>query len=368
MIIGTLGEIKDDEYRVGITAGGVEVLTQGGHTVIVQSGAGLGSGYSDEQYANHGAKVVASAEQVWGEAEMIVKVKEPLGTEWPMMRRGQVVFTYFHFAASRELTEGVAATGIVAIAYETITDPRGQLPLLMPMSEVAGRMAVQVGAYTLERPSGGAGVLLGGVPGVMPARVVILGGGVVGSNAARIAAGMGADVQIFDIKLDKLRYLADVMPPNVRTVKSEPASIRGAVATADLVIGGVLIPGGRTPILVRRDDLKTMKQGAVIVDVGVDQGGCVETTRPTTHHDPTYVVDGVVHYCVANMPGAVPRTSTQALTNATLPYVLQLADATWQQAAAADPHLAAGINMVGGEVTCAGAAEAHGMKLARLKL
>ena len=368
MIIGILGEIKDNEYRVGVTPGGVEVITQAGHTALVQSGAGLGSGYSDQQYADHGAKVFATAEQVWGEAEMIVKVKEPLPTEWPMMRRGQGVFTYFHFAASKELTEGVAARGIVAIAYETITDPHGQLPLLTPMSEVAGRMAVQVGAHTLEKPSGGGGVLLGGVPGVMPARVVILGGGVVGSNAASMAAGMGADVLIFDIKLDRLRYLADVMPANVRTVKSEPASIRAAVATADLVIGAVLIPGGRTPILVQREDLKAMKQGAVIVDVGVDQGGCVETTRPTTHHDPTYVVDGVVHYCVANMPGAVPRTSTQALTNATLPYVLQLAESSWQEAAAADPHLAAGVNMVDGQVTCPGVAEAHAMELAPLKL
>jgi alanine dehydrogenase len=368
MILGTVREIKDDEYRVGITPGGVEVLTQAGHTVAVEAGAGVGSGFSDDQYAAHGARLVDSAGQVWAEAEMVVKVKEPLKSEWAVLRRGQVVFTFFHFAADRELTEGVAGTGIVAIAYETITDPDGHLPLLTPMSEVAGRMAVQVGAWSLERHTGGRGVLLGGVPGVMPARVVILGGGVVGSNAARIAAGMGADVQIFDIKLDRLRYLADVMPPNVRTVKSQPAAIRAAIAQGDLVIGAVLIPGGRTPVLIRREDLKAMKRGAVIVDVGVDQGGVAETTRPTTHHDPIYEVDGVIHYCVANMPGAVARTSTQALTNATLPYVLQLAGAGWKPAAEADEHLARGVNVVEGTVTCPGVAKAHGMKLTKLKL
>jgi len=368
MIIGTVREIKDDEYRIGLTPGGAEVLVQAGHTVLVESGAGAGSGFEDAQYAAHGAKVVPSASDVWGQAEMVVKVKEPLASEWASIRSQQVVFTYFHFAASRELTEGVAGTGCVAIAYETITDAAGNLPLLTPMSEVAGRMAVQVGAWTLERHAGGRGVLLGGVPGVMPARVVVLGAGVVGANAARIAAGMGADVQLFDIRLERLRYMADVMAPNVRTVKSEPASIRDAIAAADLVIGAVLIPGGRTPVLIRRADLKTMKPRSVIVDVGVDQGGCVQTTHPTTHHDPTYEVDGVIHYCVANMPGAVPRTSTQALTNATLRYVRQLAASGWQAAAKADPHLAAGISMVGGEVTCAAVAEAHGMDLAELKI
>ncbi|KPK44365.1 MAG: alanine dehydrogenase [Planctomycetes bacterium SM23_25] len=368
MIIGTVREVKDDEYRVGITPGGAEVLTQAGHTVLVEAGAGLGSGFSDDQYLAQGARTLDSAGAVWAEADLVVKVKEPLESEWPSLRRGQVVFTYFHFAASRRLTEGVAATGIVAIAYETITDPAGGLPLLTPMSEVAGRMAVQVGAWSLERHTGGRGVLLGGVPGVMPARVVVLGGGVVGSNAARIAAGMGADVQIFDIRLDRLRFLAEVMPPNVRTVKSEPASIRAALAEADMVIGAVLIPGGRTPVLIRRDDLKAMKRGAVIVDVGVDQGGVAETTHPTTHHDPIYEVDGVIHYCVANMPAAVARTSTQALTNATLPYVLQLAEAGWRAAAGADEHLARGVNMVEGRITCPGVAGAHGMKLTELKL
>lgn len=368
MIVGTVRELKDDEYRVGITPGGAEVLAAAGHTVMVESGAGVGSSYDDAQYAGHGAKVVDSAQAVWAQAEMVVKVKEPLQREWPLMRKGQVVFTFFHFAPSRELTEGVAAAGIVAIAYETITDSAGNLPLLTPMSEVAGRMAVQVGARCLERPAGGRGVLLGGVPGVMPAAVVILGGGVVGANAAGIAAGMGADVQILDVRLERLRYLSDVMPPNVRTIKCEPAAIRQAIRAADLVIGAVLIPGGRTPVLIRRADLKTMKPGSVIVDVGVDQGGCVETTRPTTHHDPTYEVDGVIHYCVANMPGAVPRTSTQALTNATLGYALQLAQADWRDAAKADPHLAAGVNVVAGKITCAGVAEAHGMELTRLEL
>ncbi len=368
MIIGTVGEIKDDEYRVGITPGGGEVLTRAGHTVLVQAGAGLGSGFADEQYASHGARIVESAQEVWGRAEMVVKVKEPLPSEWPMVRRGQVVFTFFHFAASRELTEGMAETGAVAIAYETITDGDGRLPLLTPMSEVAGRMAVQVGAWCLERHLGGRGVLLGGVPGVLPAEVVILGGGVVGTNSAKIAAGMGANVQIFDVKLERLRYLDDVMPPNVRTVKSEPAAIRRALAQAELVIGAVLIPGGRTPVLVHRSDLKNMKRGSVIVDVGVDQGGCVETSHPTTHHDPIYEVDGVVHYCVSNMPGAVARTSTQALTNATLPYVEQLAESGWRAAAAADAHLAAGVNMVEGRIACPGVAEAHGMELAELRL
>ncbi|MCK4625243.1 MAG: alanine dehydrogenase [Phycisphaerae bacterium] len=368
MIIGTVREIKPDEYRIGLTPGGVEVLTKAGHTVLVEAGGGLGSGFDDEQYVSHGARVVDLAKGVWAEAEMVVKVKEPLSSEWPMMRKGQVLFTYFHFAPDKELTEGVAATGSVAIAYETITDDQGGLPLLTPMSEVAGRMAIQVGAWSLERHAGGRGVLLGGVPGVMPARVVILGGGVVGTNAAKMAAGMGADVQMMDVKLDRLRYLDDVMPANVRTVKSDPSSVRSAIAGADLVVGAVLIPGGRTPVLISREDLKIMKPGSVIVDVGVDQGGCVETTHPTTHHDPIYEVDGIVHYCVANMPGAVPRTSTQALTNATFPFALNIANKGWKAAVAADKHLAEGVNIVEGEITYAGVAEAHGMKFSELKL
>jgi len=285
-----------------------------------------------------------------------------------MMRKGQVVFTYFHFAASRELTEGVAATGIIAIAYETITDDKGRLPLLTPMSEVAGRMAVQAGARALEKHQGGRGVLLSGVPGVAPGKVVILGGGVVGTNAAKVAAGMGASVVVIDINPERLAYLDDILPSNVITLMSSPDTIRRAIQEADLVIGAVLVPGGRTPILIHRDDLKIMKRGAVIVDVGVDQGGCVETTRPTTHHDPIYEVDGIIHYCVANMPGAVPNTSTQALTNATLPYVKRLADKGWRQAVAEDAHLANGVNMVEGKITYQRIAEAHGLEYTQLKL
>ena len=368
MIIGTVREIKVDENRVGLTPGGCEVLVKAGHKVIVESGAGAGSGFTDEQYSHAGAAVVAHAADVWTAVEMLVKVKEPLEPEWPMIRRGQVVFTYFHFAADRELTEKILKTGCIAIAYETITDAQGSLPLLTPMSEVAGRMSVQVGAWALEKHAGGRGILLGGVPGVMPARVTVLGAGVVGTHAAQIAAGMGADVQIFDVRLDRLRYLSDVMPANVRTIKSQPANIRESLALADLVIGAVLLPGRRTPILVSRADLKGMKKGSVIVDVGVDQGGCVETSHPTTHRDPTYEIDGVVHYCVANMPGAVPRTSTQALTNATLPYVLNLAEENWRAAASKDAGLARGVNMVEGHITCSGVSDAHNLPLTPLKL
>ncbi len=368
MIIGTVREIKDDEYRVGLTPGGVEVLSKSGHTVLVESGAGLGSGFEDEEYSELGAQIVDSAQEVWAKADMVVKVKEPLEREWPMMRKGQVLFTYFHFAASRELTEGVAATGIIAIAYETITDDKGHLPLLTPMSEVAGRMAVQAGAQALERHRGGRGILLPGVPGVAPGRVVILGGGVVGTNAAKIAAGMGAIVEVIDINPDRLAYLDDIMPSNVVTLMSSPDTVRRSIQDADLVIGAVLVPGGRTPVLINREDLKLMKRGAVIVDVGVDQGGCVETTRPTTHHDPTYEVDGIIHYCVANMPGAVPNTSTRALTNATLPYVKRLADKGWRQAVSEDAHLANGVNMVEGKITFKRIAEAHGLEYTELKV
>ena len=368
MIIGTVREIKDDEYRVGLTPSGVEVLTKAGHTVLIESGAGVGSGFEDEDYSRLGAEILDTAEEVWEKSEMIVKVKEPLEREWPMMRKGQVVFTYFHFAASRELTEGVAATGIIAIAYETITDDKGHLPLLTPMSEVAGRMAVQAGARALEKHQGGRGVLLSGVPGVAPGKVVILGGGVVGTNAAKVAAGMGASVVVIDINPERLAYLDDILPSNVITLMSSPDTIRRAIQEADLVIGAVLVPGGRTPVLINRDDLKLMKRGAVIVDVGVDQGGCVETTRPTTHHDPIYEVDGIIHYCVANMPGAVPNTSTQALTNATLPYVKRLADKGWRQAVAEDAHLANGVNMVEGKITYQRIAEAHGLEYTELKL
>ena len=356
MIIGVPTEIKADEYRVALTPAGCEVLCDDGHEVLIQAGAGDGSGFHDSDYADHGGRIVPAAKDVFDNAEMVLKVKEPQPAEWELMKPGQVLFTYFHFAASRELTDGVAATHSVAIAYETIHDTAGRLPLLTPMSEVAGRMAVQVGARCLEKAAGGRGVLLGGVPGTAQGHVLILGGGVVGTQAAKVAAGMGAQVVIMDIDLDRLRYLADIMPPNVRTEMSSKWNIRRLLPVADLVIGAVLVPGGRTPVLVTAGDLPTMARGSVIVDVGVDQGGCVETSRPTTHQNPTYVVDGVIHYCVANMPGAVPRTSTVALTNATLGYVRKLARG-WRKAIESDPGLAAGVNMVNGKITCPAVAE-----------
>ncbi|MGH7129707.1 MAG: alanine dehydrogenase, partial [Planctomycetaceae bacterium] len=321
MIVGVPREIKQDEYRVAMIPVGVEELTQAGHRVLVQTGAGQGSGIPDELYVENGAEIVESAEQIFAEAELVVKVKEPQSDEWPLLRPGQVVFTYFHFAADEELTRRVLETGVTAVAYETLKGPKGDLPCLTPMSEVAGRMSIQEGAKYLERPQEGRGILLGGVPGVPPAHIVILGGGVVGKNAAQIAAGFQADVVILDISVDRLRYLEDIMPANVNTLFSDRHNIREELRLADLVIGAVLIPGARAPSLVSRADLSLMKPGAVIIDVAVDQGGCVETTRPTTHSEPTYLVDGIVHYCVTNMPGAVPHTSTYALTNVTLPYV-----------------------------------------------
>src|SRR4051794_16558946 len=325
MLIGVPKEIKTDEYRVAMIPVGVEELTRAGHKVLIQSGAGQGSGISDEQYASNGAEIVAAPEEIWGRADLIVKVKEPLPQEWPLLRAGQIVFTYFHFAADEALTRAVMQSEIPAVAYETIKDARGTLPLLTPMSEVAGRMSIQEGAKFLERPFEGRGILLGGVPGVLPANVVILGGGIVGANAAKVAAGLGANVTVLDVNLDRLRYLDDVMPKNVTTLFSDRHNILDSIKRADLLIGAVLIPGARAPFLIRREDLKGMVPRAVIVDVAIDQGGCVETSRPTTHSKPTYIVDDVVHYCVANMPGAVGRTSTYALTNVTLPYVLQLA-------------------------------------------
>ncbi|MFW6059229.1 MAG: alanine dehydrogenase, partial [Phycisphaeraceae bacterium] len=326
MIVGIPREIKDDEYRVSMLPVGVELLAQRGHRVLVERGAGMGSGYTDEQYAAAGAELIDEHADVFAQAELIVKVKEPIGEELTLMRRGQVVFTFFHFAADEHLTRACLDAGITAVAYETLTDNDHRLPLLTPMSEVAGRMSIQEGAKFLERPAMGRGILLGGVPGVEPGSVLILGGGIVGTNAARMAAGIGAHVVMMDVNLDRLRYLSEVMPANVDTIYSDPHAIHEHAVQADLIVGAVLIPGGRTPVLIRRDMLKNMKNGAVIVDVGVDQGGCIETTRPTTHAEPTYIVDGVVHYCVANMPGAVGRTSTQALCHATQPYVLRLAD------------------------------------------
>ncbi len=361
MIIGVPREIKPNENRVGVVPSGVELLVKNGHTVLVENNAGVGSGFQDDDYARVGARIVNSPAEVYGEAEMIVKVKEPIKPEYDLIRPGQVLFTYFHFAASRELTEAIIKSKSVAIAYETVQRADRSLPLLIPMSEVAGRMATQEGAKYLEKPMGGRGVLLGGIPGTRPADVIILGGGIVGTNAAKIAAGFGARVTIFDRDLYRLRYLDDVMPRNVQTLMSTPHSVREAVRNADLVIGAVLIPGAKAPSLVTRDMLSTMREGSVIVDVSVDQGGCIETSKATTHADPTYVVDGVVHYCVANMPGAVPFTSTIGLTNATLPYMLQLADLGYREALRRNPELRPGLNVADGVVTYEGVAQAFGL-------
>jgi alanine dehydrogenase len=351
MIVGVPREIKSDEYRVAMLPVGAEELTSAGHVALIEAGAGQGSGIADAEYASAGAILVETAREIWERADMIVKVKEPQPSEWPLLRPGQVVFTYFHFAADEALTRAILESGITAIAYETLRDAKGTLPLLTPMSEVAGRMSIQEGAKFLERPQEGRGILLAGVPGVAPAEVAILGGGIVGSNAAKVAAGLGANVLILDINLDRLRYLDDIMPPNVTTLYSDRHTIRDSIERADLVVGAVLIAGARAPRLVRRDDLGRMKTGAVIVDVAIDQGGCIETSRPTTHHQPTYLVDGVVHYCVTNMPGAVGRTSTYALCNVTLPYVLQIAKAGWRAAASADPGIAEGVNIDRGRVS-----------------
>lgn len=351
MRIGVPREVKSDEYRVAMLPVGAEELTRAGHQVLIETGAGLGSGLSDEMYSANGARIVPTAAEVWASADLIVKVKEPQASEWPHLRPGQLVFTYFHFAASEELTTNVLATGITAIAYETLRGPKGDLPCLTPMSEVAGRMSIQEGAKYLERPQLGRGILLAGVPGVAPAHIAILGGGVVGKSAARIAAGFQADVVILDVNVDRLRYLEDIMPANVNTVFSDRHNIREQLQLADLVIGAVLVEGARAPRLITREDLKLMKHGAVIIDVAVDQGGCVETTRPTTHSNPTYVVDGIVHYCVTNMPGAVGRTSTHALCNVTLPYVLRLATHGLAGAASMDAGFANAVNMHKGQVT-----------------
>jgi alanine dehydrogenase len=361
MIVGIPREIKADEYRVALLPVGAEELSAAGHTVLIESGAGQGSGIADAQYAAAGATIVARADEVWSRADLVVKVKEPQPSEWPLLRRGQMVFTYFHFAADEPLTRAILESGITAIAYETLRDARGTLPLLTPMSEVAGRMSIQEGAKYLERPQEGRGILLAGVPGVAPAEVVILGGGVVGSNAAKVAAGLGATVRILDVNVDRLRYLDDIMPPNVTTLYSDRHMILETIERADLVIGAVLVTGARAPRLVRRDDLARMKPGAVIVDVAIDQGGCVETSRPTTHRQPTFVVDGVVHYCVTNMPGAVGRTSTYALCNVTLPYVLQLASLGWRKVAETNPGVAEGVNVDQGRVTNRAVAATFGL-------
>lgn len=358
MIIGVPREIKNNEFRVGMVPAGVRQLTRAGHTVLVEAQAGEGSGITDPEYAEAGAEIVAEAAALFARAEMIVKVKEPLPSEYDLIRPGQIVFTYFHFASSEELTEGMLRREAISVAYETIETADGKLPLLTPMSEVAGRMSIQEGAKYLEKPQKGRGILLSGVPGVEPAEIVVIGGGIVGSNAARIAAGLGARVTILDVSLDRLRYLADIMPPNVVTIMSNEYNIRKAISSADLVVGAVLVTGARAPRLVTRDMLKLMKPGAVIVDVAIDQGGCVETSRPTTHADPIYIVDGIVHYCVANMPGAVGRTSTYALTNVTLPYAAKIAQLGFPEFAREDKALAAGVNTAHGKLTYKSVAEA----------
>ena len=363
MRIGIPREIKEDEYRVAMLPVGAAMAVREGHSVLVERGAGVGSGYDDAQYESAGATMVDGPATLFERADMIVKVKEPVGDELAMLRRDQVVFTYFHFAADRALTDTCLSAGIHAVAYETLTDAQGRLPLLTPMSEVAGKMSIQEGAKYLERPMMGRGILLGGVPGVEPANVMILGAGVVGTNAAYVAAGLGARVFILDIDLDRLRYLDDVMPPNVHTLYSHEHAIAEHAQLADLIIGAVLIPGGRTPVLIHRNLLARMKTGAVIVDVGVDQGGCIESIKPTTHRNPTYVIDGVVHYGVTNMPGAVGRTSTQALCHATQPYVLKLAGAGIDQLSEIDPAFNAARNMRKGKLTNQAVADAHGLTI-----
>ena len=361
MKIGVPKEIKTNENRVALVPAGAEALVAAGHSVMMEKGAGEGSGFPDSSYTAVGAKIGADADTVWREADMIMKVKEPIKVEWPRMRKGQVIFTYFHFAADKELTLAHVNSGATCIAYETVELPSHELPLLTPMSEVAGRMAVQEGAKYLEKLYGGRGVLLGGVPGVAPAKVVILGGGIVGINAAKMAAGFGAKVTVLDLSLERLRYLSDVMPANVTLIYSNRHNILEQISTADLVVGAVLIHGAVAPRLIRREDLKTMQPGAVIVDVAIDQGGCVETIKATTHENPTYVVDGIIHYGVANMPGGVPRTSTLALTNATFPYAMQLAKKGWKLALKENPALKKGLNIVDGKVTYPAVAEAFGL-------
>ncbi len=368
MIIGIPKEIKNNENRVGMTPSGVKELVEHGHTVYVQHTAGEGSGFSDEDYLKAGAKILPTIEDTYAAAEMIVKVKEPIEPEYKLVRKGQLLFTYFHFACDRALTIAMMESGATCIAYETVTGRQGGLPLLIPMSEVAGRMSVQEGARFLEKPQGGRGVLLAGVPGVKPAKVLVLGGGVVGRNAALMAAGLGADVTITDISLPTLRHLADVLPKNVKTLFSSRHNIEQELADTDLVIGSVLIPGAKAPKLVTADMLPLMRKGSVVVDVAIDQGGCFETSHATTHSDPVYEVDGIIHYAVANIPGAVPYTSTLALTNATLPYALRLADKGWRNACKADPGLAEGVNIVDGKITYAAVAEAWNLPYSPLCL
>nr|WP_129735362.1 alanine dehydrogenase [Parabacteroides goldsteinii] len=361
MIIGIPKEIKNNENRVALTPAGAKELVKKGHTVYVQHTAGENSGFPDAAYEQAGAQILPSINDVYQIAEMIVKVKEPIAVEYPLVRKGQLVFTYFHFASDEKLTLAMMDSGSICLAYETVENPDATLPLLIPMSEVAGRMSIQEGARFLEKPQGGKGILLGGVPGVKPARVLVLGGGIVGYNAALMAAGMGADVTITDISLPRLRYLSEVMPANVKTLYSSTHNIETELPVTDLVVGAVLIPGAKAPHLVTKDMLKLMKPGSVLADVAIDQGGCFETSHPTTHADPVYTVDNIVHYCVANIPGAVPQTSTLALTNATLPYVLKLADKGWKAACKEDKSLFLGLNIVEGQIVYPAVAEAFGL-------
>lgn len=361
MIIGVPKEIKTNENRVALTPAGALELSKRKHTVYVQSTAGEGSGFDDDEYEAAGAKILPSIEEVYAIADMIIKVKEPIEQEWALIKPDQLLFTYFHFASYEPLTEAMIKSKAVCLAYETVELNDGSLPLLIPMSEVAGRMAIQEGAKYLEKPVKGRGVLLGGVPGVAPGKVLVLGGGIVGTQAARMAAGLGAEVSILDINLPRLRYLSEVMPANVNTIFSNEYTIRRMIRDHDLIIGAILIPGAKAPKLITADMLKTMRPGTVLVDVAVDQGGCFETTHPTTHDNPTYIIDHVVHYCVANMPGAVPATSTLALTNATLPYALQLANKGWKKACQDSLPLRKGLNIVGGKVVYQGVADAFGL-------
>jgi alanine dehydrogenase len=361
MIIGVPKEIKNNENRVALTPAGAKELIKRGHQVYVQQTAGLGSGFSDEDYKSAGASILPSIEATYQIAEMIMKVKEPIESEYSLIKPNQLLFTYFHFASYEPLTKAMVASKAICLAYETVEKADRSLPLLVPMSEVAGRMAIQKGANYLEKPLGGRGILLGGVPGVLPAKVLILGGGIVGTQAAWMAAGLGADVIIMDVSLPRMRYLADVMPANVKTMMSNEYNIREQIKQADLIVGAVLIPGAKAPHLITKDMLKDMKKGAVLVDVAVDQGGCIETCKPTTHENPTYIIDDVVHYCVANMPGAVPYTSTLALTNATLPYAIQLADKGWKKAAQENSDLVPGLNVIQGDIVYKAVAEAFAM-------
>ncbi|MCS6820540.1 MAG: alanine dehydrogenase [Microscillaceae bacterium] len=362
MVIGVPKEIKNNENRVALTPAGVAELKNFHHTIYVETQAGVGSGFTDEEYESAGAEILPTAKEVYERSEMIIKVKEPIAQEYDLITEKHLVFTYFHFASSEELTRAMIKTKAVCLAYETVEKSDHSLPLLVPMSEVAGRMAIQQGAKYLEKPVKGRGILLGGVPGVKPANVLIIGGGVVGTNAAKMAAGLGANVTIMDVSLPRLRYLDDIMPPNVHTMMSNKYNIAEAVKYSDLIIGAVLIPGAKAPHLVTRDMLKTMRPGTVIVDVAVDQGGCVETCRPTTHENPTYIVDDVLHYCVANMPGAVPYTSTVALTNATLPYAIQLANKGWRRACQENTELKLGLNIVAGKVVYKNVADAFNLE------